>query len=168
MNIKLDYCVIYKIVCRDEAITDLYIGHTFNYPARVANHKSNCSNPNSKEFNKLLYQTIRSTGGINNWKFEIVETYTECKSIDDAKNRERYYIDLLNANLNNNRPIITDEEKKEYTKQYQKEYQQRDKNKQYHKEYYLKQKLKTQEQPTTNTYNVKNMTVNNYNNDSTA
>ena len=129
-----------------------------------------------------LYQTIRSTGGINNWKFEIVETFSDCKSIDDAKNRERCYIELLNANLNNNRPIRTLEEKKKYNKQYQKEYhqgdtykeyrkqyQQGDKYKQYRKEYYLNQKLKKQEQqPANTTYNVQNMTVNNYNTFSTA
>jgi hypothetical protein len=88
MNIKLDHCVIYKIRCKDESITDSYIGHTFNYPAKVTEHKSNCNNPNSKEYNKLLYQKIISTGGLNNQKFEIVETYTDCKSIDDARNRE--------------------------------------------------------------------------------
>ena len=92
MSIKLDHCVIYKIRWKDEAITDLYIGHTFNYPQRAAEHKSKCSNPNSKEYNKLLYQKIRSTGGINNWKFEIVETYTDCKSIDDARNREKILV----------------------------------------------------------------------------
>ena len=126
MNIELDHCVIYKIRCKDEAITDLYIGHTFNYPRRVTNHKNHCSNHNSK-YNNKLYQTIRSTGGINNWKFEIVETYTECKSIDDARNRERYYIELLHANLNSYRPIRTLDEKKEYNKQYHKDYQQGEK-----------------------------------------
>ena len=58
MSIKLDHCVIYKIRCRDEAITDLYIGQTFNYPTRVANHKSKYNNPNCKEYNYKLYQTI--------------------------------------------------------------------------------------------------------------
>ena len=182
MSIKLDHCVIYKIRCRDEAITDLYIGQTFNYPARVANHKSNCNNPNSIQYNNKLYKTIRSTGGFNNWKFEIVETFSDCKSIDEARNKERYYIELLHANLNNNRPIITPEEKKEqlkeYVKEYQqgekyKQYQQGDKYKQYQKEYQKqyreKHKLKKQEQqPANTTYNVQNMTINNYNNDSTA
>ena len=180
MDTKLDHCVIYKIRCKDEAITDLYIGQTFIYPRRVAEHKRKCSNPNSKEYNKLLYQTIRSTGGINNWKFEIVETYTECKSVDDARNRERYYIELLHANLNSYRPIITPDEKKEqikqwqidnpnYHKDYQKRYQQGEKYKQYQKQYRENQKLKKQEQQSANTtYNVQNMTVNNYNNVSTA
>ena len=44
MDTKLDHCVIYKIRCKDEAITDLYIGHTFNYPRRVTEHKSKCGN----------------------------------------------------------------------------------------------------------------------------
>ena len=156
MNIKLDHCVIYKIRCRDETITDLYIKHTFNYPKRVTDHKSRCSNPNS-QYNTKLYQTILSTGGLNNWKFEIVETFSDCKSIDDAKNREKYWIIQLNANLNTNSPITTSEERKEQMKQwknnnqdnykqYQKKYQQRDKYKQYQKEYQKqyreKQKLK--------------------------
>ena len=121
MNIKLDHCVIYKIRCKDEAMTDLYIGQTFNYPKRVTEHKSNCSNPNSIQYNNKLYKTIRSTGGINNWKFEIVETYTDCNSIEDARNRERYYIELLNANLNTNSPIRTLDKKKNIIKTINKE-----------------------------------------------
>ena len=112
MNIKLDHCVIYKIRCRDEAITDLYVGQTFNYPRRVTDHKSNCNNINRKDYNNKLYQTIRSTGGLNNWKFEIVETYTDCKSSDDARNREKYWYIQLNANLNSYSPFRTLDKKK--------------------------------------------------------
>ena len=38
-------------------------------------------------------------------------------SSEDAQKQERYYIEQLKANLNNNRPIITAEKKKEQMKQ---------------------------------------------------
>ena len=44
----IDYSktIIYKIVCNDLNITDLYIGHTTNFIKRKATHKSNCNNIN--------------------------------------------------------------------------------------------------------------------------
>ena len=76
------------------------------------------------------------------------EIYEECNSVDDARARERYWCEELNADLNKNKPIISDEELKEHIKQYQqtdkskdyyKQYQQGEKYKQYQKEYRLKQ-----------------------------
>ena len=80
-------CVIYKIKCKDETIPDLYVGHTFNLKKRTMLHISSCNNPNCKGYNFKLYQVIRSNGGFDNWIFEVVEEYKNCKSIDDARNK---------------------------------------------------------------------------------
>ena len=113
----MDYskCIIYKISCKDETIPDLYVGHTFNLKKRTLEHKNRCYNQNSKGYNCKLYQVIRSNGSFDNWIFEVIEEYN-CKSSEDARNKERYYIEHLNANLNCNSPITSSEEKKKRIK----------------------------------------------------
>ena len=103
----MDYsnCIIYKIKCKDETISDRYVGHTFNLLKRITLHTSSCNNINSKEYNKKLYQVIRAHGRFDKWNIEVVENYTECNSIEDARNKEHYYIESLHANVNCNRPI---------------------------------------------------------------
>jgi hypothetical protein len=173
-------CVIYKIKCKDETIPDLYVGHTFNLKKRTALHKSDYNNQNSKRYNYKLYQVIRSNGGFENWIVEVVEEYKNCISLEDARNKEKYWFNKLEANLNSNNPLRTVEEKKEQIKQYQQgekfkeyitKYKQGDKyknyNKEYNKQYREKKKIQQTQEPqqaTSNIYNVENMTVNNYNN----
>jgi predicted GIY-YIG superfamily endonuclease len=55
-------CIIYKIVCFDTNITDCYVGHTTDFIRRKSQHKSRYNNPNNKEYNKKVYQFIRSHG----------------------------------------------------------------------------------------------------------
>ena len=141
-------CIIYKITCKNPDIKSIYVGHTFKLHKRSLLHKSVCNNPNNKQYNSKLYTAIRDNGGFNNWTIEAIESYVDCSSVDDAKARERYWCEELNADLNKNKPIISDEELKEHIKQYQqtdkskdyyKQYQQGEKYKQYQKEYRLKQ-----------------------------
>ena len=42
--------IIYKIVCDDLNITDVYLGHTTNFINRKAKHKANCPGRNYKEY----------------------------------------------------------------------------------------------------------------------
>ena len=39
--------IIYKICCKDESITDVYVGHTTNFIQRKYSHKISCSNLNN-------------------------------------------------------------------------------------------------------------------------
>ena len=110
-------CVIYKIKCKDETRTDLYVGHTFNLYMRTAQHKSNCNNIKSKLYNIKLYQVIRANGGFDNWMAEVIEKYIECNSLEDARKRERYYIEQLNVNLNCNNPFRATDEKQKQLKE---------------------------------------------------
>lgn len=115
-NILADYkkTVIYKIQCKDENITDIYIGHTTSYYQRYRLHKSNCNNNESKSYNYKIYKIIRENGGWDNWEMSILENYP-CNNINEAKERERYWIENQSATLN---VSIPNRSKKEYEQIY--------------------------------------------------
>ena len=96
---------IYKIYCKDETITDIYIGSTKDIQIRWNIHKSNCNNENNKEYNNYKYQFIRDNGGIENWN--IIELEKLVCDKDQALIRERYWIETLQTNLNKVIPTRT-------------------------------------------------------------
>ena len=71
----IDYskCIIYKIVCNDFNIKDLYVGHTTDLVKRRSHHKCLCNSPDSKEYNFKVYKTIRDNGGWDNWSVIVIE-----------------------------------------------------------------------------------------------
>lgn len=86
---------IYKIVCKDPNITDLYVGHTTCFTTRQNAHKSACSHQN----NQKLYKTIREKGGWSNWDMIEIVKYN-CKNIIEARMIEQEYYEKLKATLN--------------------------------------------------------------------
>lgn len=158
--INYNNTIIYKIVCNDLNITDLYVGSTTDFSNRKYNHKASCNNEKNKNHNLKVYTIIRNNGGWLNWSMIEIEKWP-CKDRNEAQARERYWYDKLNAKLNTNNPfqiIKTYEEKhNEYfikNKDYQnsKEYEEKCKevnkenyikNKDYHKDYNEKNKEKT-------------------------
>jgi hypothetical protein len=140
-NIDFSKTIIYKIVCNDLNITDVYVGHTTNFIKRKALHKSDCNNINRKAYNFKIYNTIRNNGDFENWSMIEIEKYP-CNDINEACSRERYYYELLNAKLNTNYPARNKTEyNKDYyqdNKEYKKEYRDNNKDKmqEYNKEYY--------------------------------
>jgi len=129
---KIDYSntIIYKIVCNDLSVTEIYIGHTTKFRQRKCHHKSACISSNSKDYNYPLYKFIREHNGWENFSMIEIEKYA-CNDGNEARARERFYFDLLNANLNKVRPLTTKEERK----QIKKEYKQTEHCKEYNKEY---------------------------------
>ena len=130
---------IYKIVCKDEAIKDVYIGSTYNYNQRKSQHKFNSTHCPHK-----LYEVIRNNNGWDNWNMVLIEEFQVNDKFDKLK-KERDYIELLNANLNSRKPYQTLEEKKLYNqtdkyKEYQKKYHLTDKWKNYIKDYIKKRR----------------------------
>jgi hypothetical protein len=107
----IDYSntVIYKIVCNDLNVTDVYVGHTTDFRKRKCAHKSNCSNENNKVYNFKIYQTIRENDGWSNWSMIEVEKYP-CNDGNEAREKERYWFETLNANMNTNVPSRTQDE----------------------------------------------------------
>ena len=146
----IDYSktLIYKIVCKDLTITDLYVGNTTDFTVRKNKHKCDC---NKKAF--LIYKTINDNGGWDNWDMIEIEKYP-CKDGNEARTRERYWYEELNAKLNSRRPIVSleelKEEEKEYQKGYSKKYFQENKEQliEYKKEWYETNKEKLLEKMT--------------------
>ena len=92
----IDYSktVIYKIVCNDLSIIDSYVGSTTDFTKRKSSHKSVCLTSDRK-----LYLSIRNNQGWENWSMLEIEKYP-CSDNNEARLRERYWYEELNANLN--------------------------------------------------------------------
>jgi len=107
---KIDYSktVIYKFVCNDLLITDIYIGSTTNFTKRKGQHKSNV-NTTCKKAGYKLYQTIINNGGWDNWEMVEIEKYP-CTDGNEARMRERYWYEQLQSNLNMRSPITDRQE----------------------------------------------------------
>ena len=98
---EIDYSktVIYKIVCNDLNVKDVYVGHTTDFTKRKAQHKINCNNPDTKIYNLKVYQIIRDNEGWYNWSMIEIEKYP-CLVNNEARARERYWYELLNGYQN--------------------------------------------------------------------
>ena len=50
---EIDYSntIIYKLICKDDNVKDLYVGHTTNFVQRKHAHKDNCIIVNSSKHN---------------------------------------------------------------------------------------------------------------------
>ena len=125
--------IIYKIVCKDLNIKDLYIGHTTNFKERKRCHKKRCNYHCKKYSNLYVYKFIRDNGGWDNWDMIEVEKYS-CLNVYEALKRERYWYEELQGNLNIQIPSRTPEE---YSKKYKEEHKEeiKQKNKEYIRKY---------------------------------
>lgn len=115
--------IVYKIVCNDLSVTDVYVGHTTNFRHRKTCHKANCNNENDKHYHLKVYETIRQNCGWNNWSMIEIEKYP-CNDANEAKARERYWYEELKANLNE---IYPGRNRKEYIETHKQEKQLTDK-----------------------------------------
>ena len=166
-RLPIDYSktIIYKIVCNDLNITDVYVGSTTDFTRRKNEHRRNCTNDKLKKYNLKAYQMIRVNGGWDNFTMIEIEKYP-CIDSNEARARERHYFELLNAKLNTIYPIRSKKEyneankelmkehikeyrkvNKEHIKDYQKKYREANKEqkKDYHKKYTEANKEKLKE-----------------------
>ena len=90
--------IIYKISCKDETISDIYIGHTTNFENRKLKHKQRSIKGSTK-----LYEFIREHGGWDNFEMIILETYT-CKNRGHASRLEWFWWNKLGGTLNSISP----------------------------------------------------------------
>lgn len=110
--------MIYEISCNDDAIQQVYIGHTDNFEERMNCHKNNSNNKNAKKI-QHVHVFIKEHGGWNNWNMKIIDTI-ECEDREDARMREQYWMNQKNTlGLNVNRAYVS-EKKKYIEKKYQK------------------------------------------------
>ena len=115
-----DY-VFYKFVCNDENIKCCYVGSTANFSDRKRCHIKNCNNPNIKEYNYKIYETIRANGGMENWKMAIIGEAKEI-SLTQSRILEQNFINELEAKMNMVRAYTSTEQRNEQKKTYSKEY----------------------------------------------
>ena len=80
--------IIYKIVCKDLSITDVYVGQTTNFTKRKNQHKRNCCNPDAEKHHLKVYQHIRDYGGWENFDMIEIEKYP-CNDANEGRKRER-------------------------------------------------------------------------------
>jgi len=116
-NIDYANTVMYKIVCKDETIKDVYVGHTTNFVKRKYQHKKLCGS--MCIYSDKLYNFIKKNGGWDNWNMIELEMYP-CCNLKEALIRERYWIDNEKATLNTVKPCIQSDaplSKEEYLKQ---------------------------------------------------
>ena len=164
-SIKYQNTIIYKIVCNDLNVKDVYVGHTTDFRKRKNQHKSNCIKEDNHRHNLKIYKTIRENGGWDNWSVIEIEKFP-CNDSNEASARERYWFELLQANLNmfypqrkkeeyieNNKEHLREMQKiyrctnKDKIKELQKIYRENNKDnvKEYKKEFYEKNKDKIKE-----------------------
>jgi hypothetical protein len=110
---QVDYLktVMYKIICNNLEIKKCYVGHTTDFRRRKNQHKSVCNSLDSKLF---IYSFIRENGGWENWSMIEIEKYP-CSDGNEARARERYWFEQLNAELNS---LVPNRSSKESQKEY--------------------------------------------------
>ena len=88
---------MYKIVCKDEELNYIYVGHTTVFIKRKCQHKKMSLTSTIK-----LYQTIRDNGGWDNFKMLQIESFP-CNNNREAEAREDLLMIELKANMNDRR-----------------------------------------------------------------
>ena len=120
---SIDYSntIIYKLCCKDISITDIYIGHTTDMIKRKYRHKQCVLKPELNGGKSKCYETIRANGGLDNWDMIQIEVYN-AKDVNDAKARERYWIEEMKPSLNYEIPNRTWKERYINKRQERREY----------------------------------------------
>ena len=105
-KVDIDYSntIFYKIFCKDSDIKDLYVGLTTNFVQRRHAHKQSCKNEKAMNHNCKLYNTIRNSGGWDNWQMEII-AFHNCNDSYEARKKEHEYFEKLGATLNSIDPL---------------------------------------------------------------
>jgi hypothetical protein len=127
----IDYSksLVYRIAYKD--IT-YYIGSTTNFKNRKTQHKSNCKNVKSEDYNKALYIFIRENGGwSDDWVMVLVQYYPNCKTSIELLKYEREHYDIYKPELNVYKPYLYEGEREDNIKEYRKD------NAEYFKKYYI-------------------------------
>ena len=139
----IDYSkiIMYKICCNDTNVTDIYINFTTELVRRKSYHKCIYNNFEHKNYNDILYETIRENGDWDNWKVIMIEEYP-CGNINECESRLRYWIEQLKPTLNIKNKDA-DEKRKERMKKYYEEHKEEIALKK--KEYVEKNKAKVYE-----------------------
>ena len=117
--VNYSHSVVYKIICLDPEIDDIYVGSTCAFRKRKHEHKSDCNNDNSKRHNRYVYKFIRNNGGWDNWSMVVIKAYPNITNKMELLTKEMKWLKKLNATLNQNVPgKLLQLGKIDYKKQY--------------------------------------------------
>jgi len=111
---------VYKLFNPD--CTEFYIGSTNDMKRRKRDHKHNCTNENSRDYNYKVYQYIRSNGGYSSWKYQILEHITTSINKYELHDLERKAIHDMKPSLN---VSVPNRSKNEYMEKYREDNKQR-------------------------------------------
>ena len=108
MPSKIDYdktpIQFYQFVCKDEGVSNTYVGGTVSWRARKSKHKYNCNNVNSPKYNYKVYQIIRAKGGFQNWN--MIEIHKQiCVDKRDSERVEQSLMNKLNSDMNSKKSV---------------------------------------------------------------
>jgi len=105
---EIDYSktIIYKLVCKNIKITELYVGYTTHFTQRKSKHKHSCNNPKNEKYNFKVYTFIRENGGWDNWDMIMIEEFP-CRNVLEATKQERLRTEELQSTLNTYCPTQT-------------------------------------------------------------
>ena len=124
---------IYTIRCKTDD-TLIYVGSTIQVLSkRWHDHKLKCNNEKHKD--RLIYKTIRATGGIDNFFIELYENHG-CNSKEELLKREGEVIRAIGT-LNHKKYTFV-ENVKEHKKIYQNNH--KEEKREYDKQYHLNNK----------------------------
>ena len=121
MPSKIDYAKtpiqFYQFVCKNDGVSNTYVGATVSWRARKALHKCCCNDINSPKYNLKVYQIIRANGGFSNW--DMIEIHKQiCVDKRDSERVEQSLMSKLKCDMNTNRAFRTAEQLEEYQSQY--------------------------------------------------
>jgi hypothetical protein len=111
----MEYIDIYKIYCKDNTNTDIYVGSSVCARDRFYQHKSTCKNDKRVGHYAKIYNCIRENGGIDNWTYEVIERVEK----PQQRIREQYWIQEINPSLNERRAYTDEDTAKELRKQHE-------------------------------------------------
>ena len=97
--------IIYKFVCNDLSVSDIFIDSTTDMRRRKQQHKSKCNNEEDKSYNLQIYQTIRNNGGFLNWSMIQIEKFP-CIDKAESKLKERYWFEMLSIKKKKQEPFL--------------------------------------------------------------
>lgn len=107
---------IYEIRCKDPSVKELYVGSTTNLKDRKTCHKKRCCNPLVKGGNYYVYEFIRKNGGWDNWDMIEVKKINVNSKLEARKEERKHIDEIGGSGLNQMKPYISEEERKEYYK----------------------------------------------------
>lgn len=130
--------LIYKIEHLDKPDL-IYVGSTVNLVKRKSNHKSDCNNKKSLNYNAKRYVMIRENGGWEAFKMVVVKEYP-CNTKIELEIQEEKCRKEFQATLNKQQCHTTKEEERQKVKETMKIYN--FENKEKYKQRYLDNKGK--------------------------